>query len=161
MQLALPPIGWEELECTEQLNLHLNPGQTVPSHAYAFTCPPSPTSRAGGLVNTGVGEQPLLEQHEGKWSLVTMATQRPSNYLGRGVTWQPAPLAFQCQIPERHTVLSTAGTNSWSVTKIGADCTNILFLNVFDCLVAKFRRALSNKKTQSFHHPVNSWSVRI
>ena len=42
------------------------------------------------------------------------------------VTWRPA-LAFQCQIPEKHTALVTAGATTSTVTKAGTSCKDFLF----------------------------------
>ena len=65
-------------------------------------------------------EEPLLEQRRGKVEPIAMATQLAAFFLPSRVTWQPA-LAFQCQIPEKHTALATAGSPARSVTETGGN----------------------------------------
>ena len=62
------------------------------------------------------------------------------------VTWRPA-LAFQCQIPEKHTALVTAGATNSTVTKAGTSCTEFLF---GFCLVWNLHSCPESPSWQSF-----------
>ena len=102
---------------------------------------PSPDLHGRLVWSTLAWEEPLLEQRRGKVESIAMATMAPGRLLPSRVTWQPA-VAFQCQIPEKHTALATAGTPTSSVTEI-----------------AKFGIwALSNQNTLSYI-PTSSLSV--
>ena len=81
---------------------------------------PSPDLHGRLVWSTLAWEEPLLEQRRGKVEPIAMATQLAAFFLPSRVTWQPA-LAFQCQIPEKHTALATAGSPARSVTETGGN----------------------------------------